>query len=288
MHSTRRVVCLCPEGQIVQTLPEDEAVLGVTLLGKELYLLRSTQDPVDQVEVYDVTNYYHLQRHLTVPNCRQFTDMTSCEHSLCLYISDPGVRCVHRLDLEGNSTVWPVGAKPNNLSVNANHSLIVTCRRVRKIKEFCPEGTLLRDVTLPADVINPWHAIQLTSGQFIVCHGNDDDAVKAVCVVSVDGGQTQTVLSHGGQPGSDIGQYNGPVHLAIDDAESVLVADLINRRVTLLSPTLEFIRQVVSAEQVNWLPGRLCLDVERRRLYVTDNEYRDGQLTAGRVVVFTV
>jgi len=276
-------------GQIVHTLPEKQAVLGVTLLGEELYLLRSKQDPADQVEVYNVIKHYRLQRSLTVPNSRRFTDMTSCEHSLCLYISDPGVKGIHRLDLHGNnSAVWPVGEKPNNLSVNADHNLIVTCRRVGKIKEFSPEGTLLRDVTLPGDVINPWHSIQVTGGQFIVCHGNDEDPIKGVslCTVTEDG--SYTVRSQGGKPGSDIGRYDGPVHLAIDAEESVLVADLINRRVTLLSPTLEFIRQVVTADHVKWLPGRLCLDAERRRLYVTDNEYKDGKLTAGRVLVLSV
>jgi len=58
--------------------------------------------------------------------------------------------------------------------------------------------------------------------------------------------------------------------------------------VTLLSPTLDYIRQVVSRDQVKWGPRRLCLDVQRRRLYVTDNEWKDGEYTAGRVVVFSV
>jgi len=280
--------CLCTEGQLVHTLPEGLPVGGVTSLGEEIYLLRP-KEGVDQVEVYDVISY-HLLRCLSVPNARGFTDMTSCEHFLCLYIADHIAECIHRLDLQGKATMWQVNGVPAGLSVNADHSLIVACRRVRKIKEFSPRGDLLRDVTLPDDVINPWHAIQLTNGQFIVCHGVRDDPIHRVCKISSDG--CNIVQSHGGQRGSNFAQYNVPSHLAVDDNEFVFVIDRNNRRVTLLSPMLDYIRQVVSRDQVKWLPDILYLDVQRRRLYVNDNDYewKDDEFTAGagRVVVFSV
>jgi len=68
--------------------------------------------------------------------------------------------------------MWLANDEPWGLSVNADHNLIVTCRRVPKIKQFSPRGDLLRDVTRPDDVIKPWHAVQLTTGQFTACHGN--------------------------------------------------------------------------------------------------------------------
>ena len=242
----------------------------------------------DQVEVYDV-NTYSLQRCLDVPNIRGVADMTSCVHYLCLYISDYTAECIHRLDLEGNATHWPVSDKPFTLSVNAAHNVLVTCPFVRSlIKEFSPRGDLLRDVTLPDDVIHLAHAIQLTSGQFIVCHGGHDDPVQRVCTVSADG--REIVHSHGGQRGSDTGQYHGPTHLAVDDNESVFVVEVLNRRVTLLSPTLNYIRQVVSRDQVKWGLRRMCIDAQRRRLYVAEDEWssKDRKFTAGRVVVFSV
>ena len=194
--------------------------------------------------------------------------------------------------MRGNTTQWPVFDRPWHLSVNSAHNVLVTCVFVRKIKEFSPRGDLLRDVTLPDDVINPFHAIQLTSGHFVLCHGSRyrGDPVHRVCTVSADG--REIVRSHGGHPGSDTGQYNGPSYLAVDNNQFVFVADQHNQRVTLLSPTLSHIRQVVSRDQIKWEPGFLCLDVQRRRLYVVDNECKDGELTgeltAGRVVVFSV
>ena len=271
------------ERQVVHTLPEGPPVDGVTTLGEQVYVLRGKER--DQVEVYDVITYC-LQRCMTVPNARGFADMTSCEYSLCLYISDPGAKCIHCVGLRGNATKWPVSSRSGRLSVNSAHNVLVTCRTVRKIKEFSPSGDLLRDVILPDDVINPRHAIQLPSGQFIVCHGGPADRVHRVCTVSAEG--HEIVRSHGGQPGSDTGQYNVPSYLTVDNKECVFVVDVYNKRVTLLSPTLNYVRQVVSRDQVKWGPVRLCLDAQRRRLYVVDNEVTDGKYTAGRVVVFSV
>ena len=128
--------------------------------------------------------------------------------------------------------------------------------------------------------------METRSGQFIVCHGDLGDPVHRVCMMSADG--RHIVHSHGGQRGSDTGQYNVPLRLAVDDNEFVFVADVNNGRVTLLSPTLEYVRQVVSRDQLKGYPVRLYLHQQQRLLYVTDNEWKDGKYTSGRVVVFSV
>jgi len=279
----RRTCGLCTVVQVVHTLPEGEPVAGVTSLADEVYVLRKKER--DQVEVYDVISY-RLQRRQTVPNIRGVTDMTSCEHYRCVYIADDG-ECMHRLDVQGAFTHWAVNDKPWGISVNAAHNVLVTCYEVRTIKEFSSHGDILRELTLPDDLINPWDSIQTSNGEFIVCHGDLGDAVHRVCKIHVSAGGCHIIKSHGGQPGSDIGQYNVPIHLAVDNNEYVFVADWNNGRVTLLSPTLDYIRQVVSRDDLKGGPDSLCLDIHRRRLYVTDNEYKDDEWT-GRVVVFSV
>ena len=274
-------------GQLVHTLPEGPPVLGVALLAGEIYLLRHKKR--NQVEVYDVVTY-HLQRRLTVSDIRGVVDMTSCEYNRCVYIGDHVDDFVHRLDVDvqGVATRWAVNDAPWGLSVNAAHNVIVTCPVVRKVKEFDSHGNLVRELEFSDDIITPWHVIQTRSGQFVVCHGNRDDPVNRVCMMSDDG--RHIVHSHGGEPGSDIGRFHVPRHLAVDDNEFVFVADINNLRVTLLSPTLEYVRQVVSRDQLKWLPGRLSLDRERRHLCVADNEWNGEQAKyiAGRVVVFSV
>ena len=76
--------------------------------------------------------------------------------------------------------------------------------------------------------------------------------------------------------------------MAVDNDEFVFVADFYNQRVTLLSPTLDYMRQVVSRDDLKWGPISVCLDIHRRRLYVADIEWKDGKFTRGRVVVFSV
>jgi len=270
-------------GQVVHTLPEGLSVIGVTSLAGEIYVLRWKVR--DAVKVYDVITY-RLQRCLTVRNARRFHDMTSCEHYCCIYISDWIAECIHRLDAQGAATQWPVNDRPSGLSVNAQHNLLVTCRVARKIKEFTTDGHIVRTVCPPGDVINPWHTVETRSGQFIVCHGKVGDAVCSVCMISADG--RHIVHSHGGQPGSRTDQYNGPTHLAVDNDEFIFIADQNNRRVTLLSPTLHYVRQVLSRDQLKWNPMRVYLHTQKRILYVADNEWKDGEWTAGRVVVFRV
>ena len=268
----------------------------MTLLAGELYVLRAKIP--DQVQVYDVISY-RLLCHLTVPDYCSLADMTSCEHYRCVYIADLDGKCVHRLDAQGTFTRWTVNDKPRSLSVNAAHNVIVTCNKVRKIKEFSSHGDLLRELTLPDDVIKPRHAIQTLSGQFIVCHGGRHNPVRRVCMMSADG--RHIVHSHGGQKGSDTDQYRVPIHLAVDDNEFAFVADRDNRRVTLLSPTLEYVSQVVSRDQLKSepkkrfldkllldtqkRPTRVCLDTERRLLYVAES---DRYYTVGCVEVFSL
>jgi len=241
----------------------------------EIFLLRRKEH--HQVEVYDVINYC-LQRCLTVPSCRGLTDMTSCEHFLCIYVADFIVRCIHRLDSQSQGktapTQWPVNDRPEGLSVNRAHNLLVTCPDVHKIKEFNSDGGSLREIVLPDGVINPFHAIQLTSGQFVVCHGVYGDPVQRVCIISADGGQI--VHSHGGRKGSNTDECDGPIRVAVDSGEHVYIADRNNRRVKLLSPTLAYVRDVVPSDLLKWLPCRLCLGEQSRHLYIAESGLIQG------------
>jgi len=261
---------------------EGKPARAVTSLAGKIYVLRDKAQ--DQVEVYDV-NTYRLQHCLAMPNISVFTDITSCEHYLCLYIGDHNAECVHRLDVQGAATGWPVNDNPQGLSVNAAHNVIVTCRTVCKIKEFSSHGVLLRELALPGDFTNPWHTIQTRSGQLIVCDGKIGAPFHGVRMLSDDG--HHTLQSHGGKAGPDTGQYKVPTHLSFDDNEFVFVADLYNCRVALLSPTLRYVRHVASRDQLEGSPRSLYFDSERRFLYVAVNAPTDA-IWKGRVLVFRV
>jgi len=204
-----------------------------------------------------------------------------------LLTSDSLQQSVHRVALPGPDaavTQWPVGDTPARLSISIRHGVLVSCRTVCKIKEFNTGGELLQTVDLSQDVLSPKHAIQLCSGEYIVCHGEYGDRLHRVCLIGSDG---QVVKSYGGLKGSGSQQMCVPLHLAVDRNGFVFVVDVYNGRVLLLSPALTYIREVVTREQLKWMPFRVHIDVDSQRLYVADNEYKD-EYRAGRVVVYSV
>ena len=213
-------------------------------------------------------------------------DLVVCAHNYCLYISGYTDKCVHRVALpDVDVTKWPVNDVSGRLSVTDTHSVLVVCYEVGKIKEFTTHGKLLRQIQLPQDVVSPCHAIQLSSGEFIVCHGRFGDPVHRVSLVGSDG---HVVKSYGGLRGSGKQQMNAPAHLAVDSNWFVFVADMNNYRVLLLSPALTYVREVVSRDELKWNTMRLFLDDDKRRLYVAVNEWDGHKHTAGQVVVISV
>jgi len=271
-------------GHVIATLPEREPVWGVTSLDNHLYVLRRKSS--EQIEVYDIDSF-SLQRSLTVRGLGHAYDIVACGHNRCAYISDTRQNSVRRVVLPAGASIreWPVNDEPYRLSLTVRYNVLVTCDEVRKIKEFTTVGQLLREIVMSQDVLSPSHAVQLSSGELIVCHGDAGDPLHRVCLVGSDG---QVVKSYGGSKGSGSQQMNVPLHMAVDGNDFVFVVDQNNCIVLLLSSALTYLRDIVSRKQLKWKPHRLSLDVKRRRLYVAESEYKDGKYTAGRVIVVNV
>jgi len=259
----------------------------VTSVDDELFVL--LRQDVDQVAVYSI-NDYQLQRYLSVPGLEPSIssgyDMTSCVRHKCLYMSDFQNDCINRYDLSSRFSavrqlialihiVWRVPDSPGGLSVTPSCNLLGTCRgEPSKLVELSADsGQCVREITLQPDIVHPCHSVQLTTGQYVVCHGVWGDDLHRVCLVGDDGKITR---SYGGQRGFDVGQLNRPSHLAVDkDSQCIFVADRDNHRVVLLSPTLEFVCYITEKLPA---PYRLYLDQSTRRLFV-------GQLYGDVVVI---
>ena len=249
----------------------------MTSVDDELFVLLHREN--NQVAVYSINDYQQL-RHLNVPRYKTNgdSDMTSCVRHKCLYMSDPENRCIHRYDLRSPTTLsakikrvvgsatskWSVAGEPRGLSVTPSCNLLVTCDKPNKLVELSADsGHGVREIALQSDIQDPWHSVQLSTGEFVVCHTED---LNRVCVVGDDGKVTR---SYGGQRGRDVGQLNMPCHLAVDkDSQFIFVADCGNNRVVLLSPTLEFVRYIEGLSD----PCRLYFHQSTRRLFV--GQYR--------------
>ena len=257
---------MCAAARVIKKISTDENVHGVTSVDDELFVLLYRDN--NQVAVYSM-NDYQLLRHLNLPGLTRHdnNDMTSCVRHKCLYMSDFNGSCIHRYHLASNAiSKWSVPGEPGGLSVthSCNLLVLVTCKDETKLVELSADsGQCVREIALQSDIVDPCHGVQLTTGQFVVCHGHWADNLHRVCVVGDDGKVTR---SYGGQRGSDVGQLHWPRHLAVDkDSQFIFAADRDNNRVVLFSPTLQFVRYV--SEELS-CPRRLYLHQATRRLFV--------------------
>jgi len=239
-----------------------EGIRAVTSLGNDLFVARYNSE---QVEVYDTVTL-SLQRHLTVPGLGEWTCvLAACRNNNCLYASDYGQDRVHRVELSGSNPVknWPVARCPAGLSVNSERNLIVVCSLANKIQEYTTHGSAVREISLQPGVTSPWHAIQLSTGDYVVSQ------CTLPGVVSVVGEDGQVVHSYGQSHTSDVGQMKYPRSLAVTRNDDIFVADEDNNRILSINSSLGSVLELtLSADGGIQLPRGLCLDESRGRLYV--------------------
>jgi len=172
----------------------DAKVYAMTSLGDEVFVARHKSQ---NVEVYDAGTL-SLQRSIAVPGLgTQPFGLTACIINSCLYVSDYNNHSMHRADLTGSNAVmkWSVANSPAGLSVNGAHNVVVACCGAGKLQEYTTHGSLVREICQQAVLTSPWHAVQLSSGDYVV---SQHESPGVVSVVGVDGqirhsyGQSQT------------------------------------------------------------------------------------------------
>ena len=263
MITAAKTAILTPTHVILS--PRSGGVTAVTSLGDDMFVTRFNRQ---QVEVYDAATL-SFQRCLVVLGLSTRTSgLAACSKSKCLYVSDHDNDCVHRVDLGGNNAVkkWSVARRSGDVSVNGEHNLIVACCLPSKLQEYTTHGSLVREIYLQADVTSPWHAIQLSTGDYVVSQCTSPGAVS---VVGVDG---QVVRTYEESQTSGVGEMKYPASLAVTKNDNVLVADTGNRILSINSSLGSIQELPLSVD--GGIEG-LCLDESRGRLYVA---YWSGDL----------
>jgi len=246
---------------VVTSQRRHEYVTALTSLGDHVFAVRWFGR---RVEVYDSSdNTFPPLRHIAVPGLDYCHGLAACDHHRCLYVSDGYHHSVHRVELSGSSDdkKWPVSREPRGLSVNTAQNVVVACCGANVLQEFTTHGTLVREICLQG-LTNPWQAVQLSSGHYAVSQFTSSGLVG---VVAADG----QVLRSCGKT-SDAEQLRYPKSLAVTKNDDILVADDLNNRVlTMNGSSLSSVEQLVlpvdGGMQESWA---LCLDEQRRRLYV--------------------
>jgi len=254
----------CSVPTLTHVIPSQDRgnVTAVTSLDDDVFVVRNKSQ---QVEVYDAVTFT-LQRHITVHGLGTWTSgMTACNRNKCLYLSNCYNDIVHRVELSGSNAVkkWSVASGLRGLSVNIAHNLVVACLRANKLQEYTTQGSLVREICLQAGVIDPWHAIQLSTGDYVVSQWKTPGVVS---VVGVDG---QVVHSYGQSQTSDVGPMKNPTSLAVTKNDDILVADQGNNRILSINRSTGCVQELaLSVDGGIQCPRGLCLDESRLRLYV--------------------
>jgi len=250
----------------------------MTSLGDDVFVLRWSGS---EVEVYDARTFA-LQRHITIPGLRlPSCGLAASIHYDCLYASDCRNRRIHRVDLSDSSAMkqWSVASGPVGLSVNKEHNVVVVCHGAHKLQEYTTHGTLVREISLQqVGVSRPWHAVQLSTGDYVVSRGKSPGAVS---VVGLDG---QVLHSYDQSQASNVGPMNYPASLAVTKNDDILVADHGNKRILSLDSSLSSAHELVlPVDNAIQSPFGLFLDELRKRLYVGEYGGRNRVLVFDKV-----
>jgi len=202
---------------------------------------------------------------IKVRGLRQPRDIAACEQTSQLYITDY-LDCIWRVSADGADTRrwWSKSEsdafKPWKLSVTSTR-LLVTPHVFNQLMQLDAVGDELRRVQLPQHFVPPFHAVESSTGTFIVSHSN---------------GQlpSQGQISEIDTDGEALRQFTCPSlsmipYIAVDSHVDVFVADTDNHCILLLDAQLKLRRVIIDEHQLkNKLPGRLCYKEQSGQLLV--------------------
>ena len=239
---------------------------AVSVLDKELFVLPSPTST--QLNVYDAVDYTsHGFVSIPIKSAVNFVDITACSFYHCFYLADAVSSRMIRLQLPSKLNEWKVGNTINAVSVTSAHYLLVLCgTKSKKLNLFTTDGVLHMTVELQPDLVNVSSAVELMPGRYVVTHGRGREDLHRVCVVD---SESKVLHAYGGFPGSYHTLLNCPTHVAVDNDGFVYVAEQNNNRLTVFTPTLDYIHCINRVLSTNYCPFRqLKIDKELRRMYV--------------------
>ena len=153
---------------------------------------------------------------------------------------------------------------------------------MQQVKEFTTNGMPLRDIKLPSELVNPHHSVLLTSGQLLVCHGFESDAVNRLCLVDVVNGsvmQSMCSVSSTGPPAA-ADKLLQPMRIVVDETRAIgFIADFKNDRIVVVD--LVSLSSISVVKDVGLRPCSMFIDHDRGKLYV-------GSWETGHIAVFQI
>jgi len=256
---------------LLHVIPESGRIYGVTVLDEELFVARNKP----KVDVYNTYNF-SWTREIVIAESKCCA-IVACQYSQCLYITDNMRLVVHKYDLQFNNpfSQFQVGEICLGLSLTKIHNLLATFGNSNRIREYSPDGSLIREISLDSSIDWPLHCVQLSNDQFVVSHSGAK--LRRICIINNSG----DIIQFYGEPHvSSFTQGHIPRNMIVDKHDKVIFANYLNDTVQLLSPSLTFLGNIkIPGNKLN-SPTTLHLDEINHRLYI-------GEWKTGRLLVLT-
>jgi hypothetical protein len=259
--------------KLTNTLPSiGHNVTGVTVINDEVFVARSNYG---SIQVYS-TSTFASTRNLSLAYGNHW-GLASCKVNNCIYVACYGNNLILKVDLSTYrvSHQWSTAANPMGLSVNAESEVLVACYGAPKLQKYKTDGTVVHDVNLQTiGITNPVHAVQLSTGNYLVGHGSYT-AMQRLSEVSADG---SSVIRKYLPPSNQLSGYmavslkgkQGNVLVCGGNKNTIQVLDFSLTK----SVALPFPPEIGALN----LPFAIHFDENRRRLYI-------GEWSGCRVLV---
>ena len=234
---------------------------GVVSIHKRLFVAIENSNAI---KVYDCTSLGYIES-ITVGPLKCPHDITG--YGSVLYISESEHAEIHKFRLaQRTSDTWSVDGTALDLSMTNHQNVLGTsCEEdVNFIVVFSRYGQRLQRIDLDQDFPNLQHAICLSNGNLVVCHGEDGDDLRRVCLIDCDG---RVIKSFNGEESTDVGPLYEPSRLASYSDGLIFVLDFMNSNAQILNENLEFIGKLVfeSGELCMWT---MCMNEQTGQLFI--------------------
>ena len=247
--------------RILNVISGTGVVTGIAVLRSELFVVR--YGPT-RLYAYNTTNFL-LTRNRVIDGSAGLRAIVASPQHNYLYISDIDQKAIHLYDLTKDiiTKILKIGVS-HGLSLTSLNNVLVTVNS-KTVKSLTANGSFNGEIKLNSSIESPQHSVQLSSNKIVVSHGFDNEALHRVCIVAMSSGNI--VQCYGEGKGSGIGQLDNPRKLVVDANGNVMVADMNNNRIVLLSSSLSLLGYI-TPEHVLIHPSALHVDLLTHRLYI--------------------
>ena len=237
----------------ISSLNVSQLVTGVTQLSDVIFIIHSHTNAVLSFN----QSFFQLGT-FNVSALRYPNDMSASVTNQCIYVADYWTGCVWKVTLEHQVQEFAIQQDASTLSVTTDGRVYVITSGGSTMTLFNQDGEVIQAYNLDALGYNSTqHIVETYSGNWILAQADSVSNIHRIYEVDCQG---SLINSYGSHRGSEPGQLNLPVHIALDHTSGrVFVADARNYRVLMFDVQLRLLSVVLTVADSN-LPWRLSLD----------------------------